>query len=101
MAEDVLAVTGAVVETAEELDDFFVEAVDLGFVGSFLAVAANGRLGFFLGFGDELFDAGWMDAAVGDELVERVAGDLAADRVEGADDHDAGRVVDDDVDAGG
>ena len=42
-----------------------------------------------------------MDAAVGDELVERDPGDFAADRVERADDHHARRVVDDHVDAGG
>ena len=34
-------------------------------------------------------------------LFERHAGDFAADRVEAADDHHAGRVVDDHVDAGG
>src|SRR5262245_34861033 len=42
-----------------------------------------------------------MDAAVLDELGERQVGGLAADVVEGADDDDAGRVVDDDVNAGG
>ena len=50
---------------------------------------------------DELFDPRRMDAAVGDQLVQRHAGDLAADRIEPADDHHARRVVDDHVDAGG
>ena len=54
-----------------------------------------------LGGDDDLLDAGGVDAAVGDEFFERHAGDLAADHVEGADDDNAGGVVDDDVDAGG
>src|SRR6185369_17275482 len=49
----------------------------------------------------KLFDPRRVDAAIGDELVERNACDFAADRVERADDHDAGCVVDDHVDARG
>ena len=51
--------------------------------------------------GDDLLDPRGVDAAVGDQLFQRQPGDLAADRVEGADDHHAGRVVDDHVHAGG
>jgi hypothetical protein len=54
---------------------------------------------FFLHFGDDFFDAGRMNAAVGNELGQRLPGDLAAHGVETADDHDARRVVDDHVDA--
>src|SRR5207253_3803556 len=48
----------------------------------------------------DLFDARGMDAAVLNELRQGELGGLAADVVEGADDDDARRVVDDDVDAG-
>ena len=42
---------------------------------------------------------GWMrPSAI--SLLSEIAGDFAADRVERADDHHAGRVVDDHVDAG-
>ena len=41
-----------------------------------------------------------MDPAVGDELGDREAGDLAADRVEAREDDRLGGVVDDQVDAG-
>ena len=42
---------------------------------------------------------GWMrPSAI--SLLSEMPGDLAADRIEAADDHHAGRVVDDDVDAG-
>lgn len=96
-----MAVAGAIVESAEEVDDAFVETADLGFLDGFFAVAADLLLDFRLGFGDEFFDAGGVDAAIGDELVEGDAGDFAADGIEGADDDDAGGIVDDDVDAGG
>ena len=43
--------------------------------------------------------AGWMRPSATSSL-ERDLGDLAADRVEAADDDDARRVVDDHVDAG-
>ena len=42
-----------------------------------------------------------MDAAVADELRERQPGDLAAHRIEAAEHDRVGRVVDDEVDAGG
>ena len=101
MPQHVLAVARAIVQPAEQVDDALVEAADLRFLHGFFAVAADLRVDFLLRFGDELFDPRGMDAAVGDELVERDAGDFAADRIERADDHHAGRVVDDHVDAGG
>ena len=42
-----------------------------------------------------------MDASVRHELLERQPRDLAADRIEAGHDDGVGRVVDDDVDAGG
>src|SRR5260370_38973656 len=50
---------------------------------------------------DDLFDAGWMDAAVGDQPVERHARDLASQRLESRDDDRLGSVVDDQVNARG
>src|ERR1043165_5244633 len=50
---------------------------------------------------DELLDAGGVNAAVLHEALERDARDLAADRVEAGEDDRLGRVVDDEVDAGG
>ena len=58
-------------------------------------------LHLLLGLLDDLLDPGGVDAAVLDQLLQRDLGDLAADAVEAGDDHHAGRVVDDHVDAGG
>src|SRR4029077_14285063 len=52
-------------------------------------------------FDHHLLDARWMDAPVAEQSLERGPGDLAAHRVEGAEHDRLGRVVDDDVDAGG
>ena len=50
---------------------------------------------------DDLLDAGGMDAAVGDQALDRLPRDLAAERIEAREDDGAGRVVDDQLDAGG
>ena len=47
-----------------------------------------------------LLDPGRVDPAVGDQLLQGEPGDLAADRVEAAQQHRLGGVVDDQVDAG-
>src|SRR5262245_28890979 len=59
------------------------------------------RIDLRLRLGDDLFDAGGVDAAVGDQAPDRQARDLAPDRVEARDRDRLGRVVDDHVDAGG
>ena len=100
VVEHVLAVARAVLEPAEELDDLRREAGDAGVVGGLLAGLAHGEVDLGLGLGDDLLDAAGMDAAVGDELRDRDPRDLAADRVEPAEDDRLGRVVDDQVDAG-
>ena len=51
--------------------------------------------------GDDLFDARRVDAPVEDQLGQRDAGDFAPDRVEAGEDDGVGRVVDDQVYAGG
>ena len=53
-----------------------------------------------LRLGDHFLDPRRMNSAVLDQLGQRQPGRLAADVVEGADDHHARRVVDDHVDAG-
>src|SRR5687767_6824037 len=50
-------------------------------------------------FVDDFLDATGMDAAVGDQLLEREPRDLATDRIEAGYDDGVRRVVDDHVDA--
>ena len=50
---------------------------------------------------DDFLDARRVDAAVGDQALDRLARDLAAERIEAREDDRAGRVVDDELDAGG
>ncbi len=101
MPQHVLAVAGAEPQPAEQVNDLGMQAGHVGFLGRFFAVLLDVLLHFGLRLGDDLFDPGRMDAAVGDQLVERHAADFAAHRIEPADDHHARRVVDDHVDAGG
>ncbi len=67
-------------------------------LNGFFAITANILIDFFLRFRDELFDAGRVNAAIGDEFVERGPSNFAADGIEGTDDYDARRIVDNHVD---
>ncbi len=99
--EHVLAVAGAVLEAAQELDDLRGQGRNAGVVDGLLAGLAHHEVDLRTSLGDDLLDASGVDAAVGHELGQGQAGDLAADRVEGADDDRLGGVVDDQVDARG
>ena len=99
--QDVLPVAGAELESAEQFDELRVQPGDAGFHQGVLAGGGDLLVDLLLAAGDDLLDPRRVDSPVGDEFLQRTSGDLAADGIEGrADDH-AGRVVDDDVDAGG
>ncbi len=70
-----------------------------GFLCRLEAELADALVHLLLRFADDLLDAAGMDAAVLDQLDQRQLGHFAADVVEGRDDDDARRIVDDDVDA--
>ena len=101
VVQHVLAVAGAVLHAAQIPDELMVQPMDAhlqhgGFAGLTDLVAD-----LLLGLLHHLLDAGGVDAAVHDQLLEGDPGDLPADRVEGGEDHGLGRVVDDQVHAGG
>ncbi len=101
VAEDVLAVAGAVVESADLFGDFGMEAGDVAFEDGFFAHLADVVFDFLLGEINDFLDARGVDAAVGDEFFHGDFRDFAADGIEAVDGDDAGGVVDDDIDAGG
>ena len=65
------------------------------------AFLAHRLVGLVLHLLDDLLDARRVNAAVGDQPFDRLLGDLAAVGIEARQDDGAGRVVDDQVDAGG
>src|SRR3989442_1290314 len=75
--------------------------LDAGFVHRLLAGFDDPGLDLSLALPDDLLDPPRMDAAVGDQPLERQAADFAAYRIEAGDHHGVGRVVDDHVHAGG
>ena len=78
----VLAVAGAVLHAAEELDDLLIDTVDIGLEHGSLALRLDGGVDFLLSLGDHFLDAGGVDPAVGDELFKCQTRDLAADGIE-------------------
>ena len=63
--ENVLAIAGAVLEPADQVDQLGVHAVGAHVKGGLLAGLADAGLDLFRDFFDHLFNAGRVDAAVG------------------------------------
>ena len=98
--EHVLAVGGAELQAAQQLDQLGVQAVDVGIEGGLFALLPDALLHLAAGFFHHLFDAARLDAAVQDQLFQGHPGNLAADGVETGEDDRLRRVVDDQVNAG-
>ena len=100
VVQDVLAVARTVAQAAEGAHEFGMQVVHAGIEGGLLAglldLLVHEALGLFVHF----LDARGMDAPVGDEVFHRDPSDFAAHRVEAADRHAFGGVVDDQVGAG-
>ena len=77
-----------------------MQALHAGVEHALLAELDDVALELGLGLVVHLLDPGRMDPAVLEELLERQPRDLAPDAVEAREDDRAGRVVDDEVDAG-
>ena len=78
-----------------------MEVVQAELEGSRFALAPNGVLHVRLHLLDDLFDARGMDAAVGDQPLDRLPGDLTPEGVEAGEDDGPGRIVDNQFHAGG
>ena len=100
VVEHVLAVAGAVLHAAEQLDDLGVQAVDIRLERGALALGLDSRVDFLLRLGDHFLDTRRVDAAVLNELFERQTRDLAADGIEARDGDRLGGIVNDKVTAG-
>ncbi len=98
--QHVLAVAGTVLHAAEQAHELGVDAVNVRLEHGALALGLDGGVDLLLGLGDHFLDAGGVDAAVGDELLQRQTGHLAADGVKAGDGDCLGGVVDDQVAAG-
>src|SRR3954470_12417311 len=99
MCEHVLPVAGAVLEAAHQPVDFRVKIVQPELEGDRGAFLAHRLVGLLLDLLYDLLDSRRVDAAVGNQPLDRLFGDLAAVGVEAGQDDRAWRVVDDQVDA--
>ncbi len=100
MGEHVLAVAGAVPEAAHQPADVGVQVVKAEVECDGFTFLAHRLVGFVLHFLDDFFDARRVDAAVGDQTLDGLLGDLAAVGIEARQDDRARRVVHDEIDAG-
>ncbi len=101
VAQHILAIAGAEPEAPHRLDDLRMKALHVGLDDSLGAEGVDAVLHLPARVLHGLLDARWVHAAIGDELLQSLDGDGLAHAVEAAHGDDAGRVVDDDVDASG
>ena len=101
MAQHILAVAGAVLQAADELDQVGVQAVDTQIHDSLVALALHLDLQLAAALVDGLLDAGRVDTAIGDQALEGHAGDLTAGLVKAGQGDGFRRIIDDEVAAGG
>ena len=80
--EDVLAVAGAVLEPTEQLDDLRGQGRNAGVVDGLLTGLAHDQVHFCAGLGNDFFDSSGVDASVGQELENGLAGHFPADGIE-------------------
>ena len=98
--EDILAIAGAVVETAQHLLDLRVEAADAGLQGGALAFALDDGVHLAAGLLHHLLNVGGVDAAVGNELLQGNPGHLTADGLKAGDRNGLRGVIDDEIHTG-
>ena len=98
--KEVLTVGGTILHAADHAHELMVHIVDAEVDTGAFAHFGNLLFNLTAGLGNDLFDTCRMDTAIGDELVEREASNLAADGVEAAEDDGVGGVVDDDLHTG-
>jgi hypothetical protein len=100
VVEHVLPVAGAELEAAEQLHELGVERPDVRLEHGLLPHLDHVLVDIRLRLVEGLLDAGRVDAAIGEQPLEREPRDLAADPVEARQQHGSRRVVDDEVDSG-
>jgi hypothetical protein len=95
--EHVLAIACTKLQTSQDLDQIRVQAVNANLERGLLAIFTDALVHFLAGFLHHFFNAGRMDPSVSNQLLQRGAGDLAADRVKARQDDGFRRIVDDQV----
>ena len=99
--QDVLAITGAVAQTPHQAADVRMQIVQSEVERDGFALLAHRLVGLVLHLLDDFLDPRGVNAAVRNETLDGLLGDLAAVGVEAGQDDGARRVVHDEIDAGG
>src|SRR5690606_29329785 len=99
--QQVLSVGAAVFHAAHHADQFSVKTVDPQIDAGAFAHLHDLVLKVFAGLPNDFFDPRGMDPSVLHQLVQRQTRDLTTHGIEAAEDDRAGRIVHDDLHAGG
>ena len=99
--EHVLTVARPILQAPHQPQNFRVQVVQAELERHSRALLADFLVGLVLHLLNDFFDARGVDPAVGNQPLDRLLRDLAPIRIESREDDRAGRVVDDQIDAGG
>ena len=87
-------------QPSQHLQQPVMQPRNIDFVGCFAALAHDERFNFFGCLLNDFFDSGRVNPTVTNQRTERLTCDLAPDRIETANDHYPGGVIDDHIDTG-
>ena len=98
--QNVLTVRGTVLLASKNLDQLGVQIVNAGLIAGAFALFADSTVNFLARLFHHVLNAGGMNAAVHNELLQRQPGNLPANGVEAGNGDGFGGIVDDQIDAG-
>ena len=100
MLENILSITGAILQPADQGNQVHVHTVGANIKGCLFTGLTNLHLKLFRYLGHHLFHPRRMDAAVGNKLGKCQAGHLSTDRIEPGQNNSLRGVINDDINAG-
>ena len=98
--QHVLAIAGAIAQTAQKLNQLRMQTVHAHSKGCLLACFLNLLLNLFLSLLHHLFNTGRMDTSIVDELLQSNTSHLTANGVEAGNDYCFRSIVNDQINAG-
>ena len=100
VVQNVLTVRGTVLLASQNLDQFGVQVVNAGLIAGALALFADGAVNFLARLFHHVLNAGGMNAAVHNELLQCKPGNLPTDGIKAGNGDGFRGIVDDQIDAG-
>src|SRR2546423_9360348 len=84
-------------QASEDLEQFWLQAMDIGFNSSVFTCFANDSINFLLCLGDDILNTSGMDAPIQDEPCQCNPSHFTADRIEARENDCFRCIIDDEI----